>query len=530
MPTRRHKANIFLHSKFNLQALLHLAERLRNRPCTCDPSQKPKSGSLNWTIVLSFDDGEEWLFRSPRTYYGIDEDVAELLLASEAATLKYIRKNSSIPVPDIFHYSPTRSNEIGVPYILMSKARGFPLSTRIWQTHADRVPNTSANPRRRFTNEEKEKIMKQLGAIVSQLSRLRLDKIGSLFEEQGCYTVKACLSPGHLLHERHTLREICRGPFYNEGDYFRSLLSAFLLHIQCLPMDHHIFFAPVPVPHEYQSYASYLSATDRWNDFVVVGSKTDSSKNHLYYFVAGQFLERMIPSFTSECCAFTNRSGYPIHHADLSSNNIFVDDDCNIPYIIDWAFASSVPFVELLTTPGLLHPRDRPEPSLVASFKAGFTKHFETKDEVIHPSFWEAAEKVWHFIRLVNMDALQDYGHFSELHALLVGNLNADIPALFREQYGKKVISETAKRLAIDDMPQCDMERDEGNYFSNVEPERHGLSRKLTVASELSRRFAADRNYGSGLKTRWLLLEQSIVRRRSAVADASDDFHVAPSL
>ena len=97
-------AGVFQHARFNLQAVLQLAKQLRNIPCSCDLSQKPKSGSHNWAILLSFNDGVEWLFRSPRTSYGVDEDIAGILLASEAATLKYVRMNSSIPVPDVFYY------------------------------------------------------------------------------------------------------------------------------------------------------------------------------------------------------------------------------------------------------------------------------------------------------------------------------------------------------------------------------------------------------------------------------------------
>lgn len=104
MSNRRHDANVFFHATFDVQALLRLAGRLRNRPCTCDLSKKPSSGSLNWAIILSFDDGVEWIFRSPRTFYSIDEESAGILLASEAATLKYIRNKSSIPVPEVFHY------------------------------------------------------------------------------------------------------------------------------------------------------------------------------------------------------------------------------------------------------------------------------------------------------------------------------------------------------------------------------------------------------------------------------------------
>jgi hypothetical protein len=96
---------VFAHVKFNVSELLGLAERLRNIPCTCDLSQRPRTGSFNWAIFLRFDDGVEWVFRSPRKSHGLlDEETASLLLASEAATLRYIGQNSSIPVPEVFYY------------------------------------------------------------------------------------------------------------------------------------------------------------------------------------------------------------------------------------------------------------------------------------------------------------------------------------------------------------------------------------------------------------------------------------------
>lgn len=47
----------------------------------------------------------EWIFRSPAA--GDDDICAEVageLLESEVATMKYIKENSSIPVPEIFDY------------------------------------------------------------------------------------------------------------------------------------------------------------------------------------------------------------------------------------------------------------------------------------------------------------------------------------------------------------------------------------------------------------------------------------------
>lgn len=68
-----------------------------------------------------------------------------------------------------------------------------------------------------------------------------------------------------------------------------------------------------------------------------------------------------------------------------------------------------------------------------------------------------------------------------------------DIHTLFREEYKKATISNMAKSLEADDQPPSVIQKNEKTYFSNVGPERHTLSKKLTLASELSRGFVANR-------------------------------------
>lgn len=98
------------HSTFNLPALLEHAGRLRNIPCTCDVTQRPQNGSLNWTIFISFEDGLEWVFRFPSAEEDdISLEVAGELLESEVATMRYIKENSSIPIPHIFDYRSVSS-------------------------------------------------------------------------------------------------------------------------------------------------------------------------------------------------------------------------------------------------------------------------------------------------------------------------------------------------------------------------------------------------------------------------------------
>lgn len=106
MPSQSGRATAFQYAEFNAPALYRLVSSLRGgQRCSCDTSQVPACGSFNWTILISFYDGVEWVLRSPRDDGAIKSDETNLsLLASEAATLLYIRANSSIAVPEVFAY------------------------------------------------------------------------------------------------------------------------------------------------------------------------------------------------------------------------------------------------------------------------------------------------------------------------------------------------------------------------------------------------------------------------------------------
>lgn len=100
------KPIIFRYAQFNLDALLALASSLRKQPCSCDESKPPLAGSLNWVIFVAFDDGVEWVFRSPHSGRRafLSEEYTSRILASAIATLEYVRAPSSIPVPEVFAY------------------------------------------------------------------------------------------------------------------------------------------------------------------------------------------------------------------------------------------------------------------------------------------------------------------------------------------------------------------------------------------------------------------------------------------
>ena len=106
MLSKYERASVFQYAEFNAPALCRLVSKLRGGQCCfCDTSQVPACGSFKWTILISFGDGVEWVLRSPRGDGAMkSEETNHLLLASEAATLMYIRANSKIPVPEVFAY------------------------------------------------------------------------------------------------------------------------------------------------------------------------------------------------------------------------------------------------------------------------------------------------------------------------------------------------------------------------------------------------------------------------------------------
>ncbi|KAG5826408.1 hypothetical protein H9Q74_003502 [Fusarium xylarioides] len=497
MPIPPPRPRIFRWAKFNLEALLILAEKLRGRSCTCDETKVPKSGSLNWVIFLTFDDCVEWVFRSPRydTHMFSDETASKILI-SEASTLKYLESHCQIPVPKVYSYSGTHENDIGIPYILQSKASGRPLSDYRWTEPIIQPPNIRHPVARLSLSElDRERILNQLGVIMSRLSKVHFDKIGSLFEDvTGGFSVGECLSPVLTWQSRDSFEtEIERGPFTDETLYLRSLISVFTAHAEELPLTPYLFFSPLPKPADYPTWDSFGAATDRRADFIVVGDKLEGSRNRLDYCIAGQILEEMVSRLSSDSTGFT------ISHPDLHTGNIFVDDDLNITCIIDWGSATTGPVTELLATPGLAGSSKPPSGALAAAFQAGFSQESPN----ISRDLWERAEMMWCFCRLVRLLSGQDLPLFQRLYDL-VYRTEIEYPSDSRDcgwLFHQRALTTSNKqllcKLSEDDLTDDEVKEREIDVFSGDKTgdkmERLAVARKLTVMSEMNPRFIGDR-------------------------------------
>ncbi|MCJ1264992.1 hypothetical protein MMC22_004867 [Lobaria immixta] len=500
--------NVFGHTKFSVFSLLYLAEELRGVSCGCDSNQHPTLDGFCWTIKIIFVDGVEWLFRSPYKYPDDEREKTVLnLLESEVATLRYIRNNSSIPVPEVYHTCYTALNPIEVPFILTSKPQGSAISMTSWDPWPVwKKPGPKEEPSRFLTALEQQKIIKQLGGITSQLSRLRFDKIGSVFEDEGGeYEIDTCLSPALETHGRHnfTDEQVNRGPFYLEREYYKSMISSFMFHVESLRMRHHVLVAPFPARDEYDTFEEVSAAIDRWRDFVKVGRKAYSGKNRLKYSIAGELLLEMLPYLARQAGSSNNLDArFPLHHHNLSAKNIFIDDDCNITCIVNWAFSTTVPLSTLLVTPSMPLPYAEPDPAMDAAFKAGFREdqiaHGEADASEAAPygAAWDSGRAIWLFTRLVRLDSALDIHYLTELFNIVHGKDESNMPLLISNIQSQKWFAALGTKLARDDLPAREIAEKERSYFVRFGIngiDRLAVARKLTMIAAMNKEFVADK-------------------------------------
>ncbi|TWU72927.1 hypothetical protein ED733_000798 [Metarhizium rileyi] len=370
----------------------------------------------------------------------------------------------------------------------MSKAAGRPLSDYDWAEILRQTPGyPQLRPLLPLPAGTREIVMKQLGVLLGQLSTLRFDKIGSLFEDaSGNYVVGECLSPTLTWQERDSLDGIERGPFLHESQYLESLISALVSHAKELPLSPHAFFAPIPDHTEFTSWSSYRAAISRWNDYVAIGEKIEGSRNRFSYCLAGQVLRQMIPHLT------TSNDFYTLSHPDLHLGNIFVDEEFNISCLIDWGSASSGPISELLATPSLGSSVFHPPMHLVGAFRCGFCR-----EHPLSAGSWKRADMTWYFSRLVRLLSTQDYTLFQALYTLVneIEVEDADISGLFDELAAEEKNQHLLAMLRADDYTASELEKGEDAAFGcgkTDQGDSRAVARKLTVMAEINHKFLAN--------------------------------------
>ncbi|KAJ7084643.1 kinase-like domain-containing protein [Mycena belliarum] len=203
---------------FNLEALQGQATRTMGKRCTgCYLTEQ---GGYNTVGILTFDDGSDAIARLSGSHTGQDDIMSmadlEQRFLSEVATLKYVRKHTTIPVPEVYHAVSTADNPVGARYMIMQRIPGRPLISQ-WM---------------RFSAEERRRVVEQLADFQAQLLTLEFPTIGCLTDADGTVGPLglSCSYP-------FSLRNANRGPFASSREFLLAHVQAELDLLTNRPAD-----------------------------------------------------------------------------------------------------------------------------------------------------------------------------------------------------------------------------------------------------------------------------------------------------
>ncbi|KAI0192764.1 phosphotransferase family protein [Astrocystis sublimbata] len=289
---------------------------LRYRPGAAEVLHRPIKGGYNVLWRLEYKDGSSTALRVP---FKGSVKFPDEKTRYEAATMRYIAENTTIPVPKVYHYGIAAENPIGIgPFIIMeyiehemtmSEALADPLDPDEYHVLDPNVSEHKLNL-----------LYGQMANILLQLSRLKFPRIGSLVEHvDGTISV----SGRPLTQNMNSLIQLTDMPptllpspsqtYTNVDEWYTALAD---MHMAQLVFQH--------------------------NDAV---EDEDDARDK---YVARQLFRQLASSgrLTSEDELEgdgKDSAGFLIYSSDLRPSNILIDKDLQVVGIIDWEFAYVAP-------------------------------------------------------------------------------------------------------------------------------------------------------------------------------------------
>ncbi|KAI0992956.1 hypothetical protein K3495_g15228 [Podosphaera aphanis] len=146
-----------------------------------DPAdiEKPIFGGFHALFPIRFADGVKWLLKIP--LIGVEtqfDESASAALTSEALTMRFLRANTSIPIPNVYAFDASLDSELGCPFILLEFISGIPLQ-ECWFDESRSISQDVMQARR-------SRILKDIASAMAQLDRFAFDSGGALiFDDDG---------------------------------------------------------------------------------------------------------------------------------------------------------------------------------------------------------------------------------------------------------------------------------------------------------------------------------------------------------
>ncbi|KAK3900004.1 phosphotransferase enzyme family-domain-containing protein [Staphylotrichum tortipilum] len=310
---------------------------------------------------------------------------------SEVATLRWVCKNTSLPVPEVISYKVDRANPIGFEWIVMSKMPGKPLG-EVW---------------RDVSFSAKEATVRRLAVFCAETFRAQLRGIGNLFlghgEEDLTSVTRSTTTgtvPGSLAQSCGSFRvgrivssefnwenrihvNVSRGPFSSSREWILARLE--LAEIECRRGLSHLQSKRSSMVRQPDGKDDDEKDDEKDNE-KDEGDRTDDDEDELEDLTntmtiisrlkqhVPDFFPVTVPASTPECTM--------ILHDDLSRHNILVDDAGRLTAVVDWECISTVPFWAACQIPSLLQGKPRNEEPIKAIY------HHD-EDGNVAELFWE---------------------------------------------------------------------------------------------------------------------------------------------
>ncbi|KAI1735056.1 hypothetical protein F4680DRAFT_461952 [Xylaria scruposa] len=135
---------------------------------------EPIYGSYHVLFPLTFHTGLCWLVKVPVNGTADKwDDTSASSLAVEAKTMKFLKCETTIPLPDVLDFSSTTQNALRCPYILMSYISGVPLYD-VWFGHKLKGDDLEVNRARRT------RALNSIASAMIQLGSFSFRTSGSL--------------------------------------------------------------------------------------------------------------------------------------------------------------------------------------------------------------------------------------------------------------------------------------------------------------------------------------------------------------
>lgn len=232
----------------------------------CTVSSTPLFGAYHILFPLEFADGVRWILKVPATGYpGGFDSKAVRALNSEAMTMRLLKQDTEIPVPEVFSFDATFDNEVQCPFILMEFIRGIPL----YDCWFDRSCSEDVLEQRR------KRALRGVAEAMLQLNKYTFNQGGApVFDQDGNLEIGPLRSvdiPAMLDRLRNDEDDestiFCElGPFKDQNSFLVSMLNRFKrpsdAHDQGLNKLLRLFIEWIPCEHSAGAQVFVLSHPD----------------------------------------------------------------------------------------------------------------------------------------------------------------------------------------------------------------------------------------------------------------------------